>query len=124
MALGEVKYKWGDATAVVTLSDNERLGVAFKWDGKIPATFTRARMQSVEPLWKDPTLPELPGNRLTFKHAIDAEDSSQSNWIANILNLFNVAARQRGIITRTASPDFSFRTTPPDYSVPEVQAPA
>lgn len=124
MALGEVKYKWGDATAVVTLSDFERLGVAFKFDGKIPATFTRARMQAVEPLWKDPTLPRLPTDRVKFKHTIEAEDASQSNWIANILNLFNVAARQRGIITRTASPDFSFRTTPPDYSVPEVQAPA
>lgn len=121
MALGEVKYKWGDAVATITLSARERLGVAFKWEGKTPATFTRARMQAVEPLWKDSTLPLLTTDRVKFKHRIEAEDASQANWIANVLNLFNVAARQRGIITRTASPDFSFRTTPPDYSVPEVQ---
>lgn len=122
MALGRITYKWGDSLAEVKADSSISLGVSFKWDGRAPATFTRAKLQVVEPLHRDSTRPALPVERLTFKRdpGLDAGDAW---WIADVLSLFNVEARSRGIITRTASPDFSFRTTPPDYSQPELIPP-
>ena len=122
MALGRITYKWGDSVAEVKADSSVALGVSFKWAGKAPATFMRAKLQVVEPFHKDTTRPALPVDRLKFKRdpGLDAGDAW---WIADVLSLFNVEARSRGIITRTASPDFSFRTTPPDYSQPELIPP-
>ena len=123
MALARITYKWGDAVAEVKADSSVSLGVSFKWEGgKAPATFTRAKLQVVEPFHKDTTRPALPVENVNFKRdpGLDAGDAW---WIADVLSLFNVEARSRGIITRTASPDFSFRTTPPDYSQPELITP-
>ena len=124
MALGKITYKWGESRAEVVQDQTTRLGVRFRWEGKTPATFTRARLQRVEPQHRDVTRPRLPSTRITYKREITDEDAGDAYWIADILSLFNVEARERGIITRTASPDFSFRTTPPDYSLPELHEPA
>lgn len=123
MALGTITYKWGDSVATVEQDAENLLGIRFRWQGKTPATFTRARMQEVEPEFRTATRPRLPEDRFTLKRELDLDDTGDAYWIADILSLFNIAARARGIITRTASPDFSFRTTPPDYSLPEVVFP-
>ncbi len=123
MALGTIRYKWGDSVAEVVPDVSKVLGVSFKWQGKTPATFTRARLQETEPTFRDTTRPRLSSERVTYKREISEADAGDAWWIADVLSLFNVEARSRGIITRTSSPDFSFRTTPPDYSQPELVAP-
>ncbi len=123
MALGRINYKWGDNVAEVRADASTVLGVSFKWDGRAPATFTRAKLQEIEPLFRDTTRPRLEVDRVTYKREVSEADAGDAWWIADVLSLFNVEARSRGIITRTASPDFSFRTTPPDYSQPELVPP-
>ena len=123
MALGTIRYKWGDSVAEVVPNVSTVLGVSFKWQGKTPATFTRARLQEVEPLFRDTTRPQLDSDRVTYKREISEADAGDAWWIADVLSLFNIEARSRGIITRTASPDFSFRTTPLDDAQPELIAP-
>jgi len=123
MALGTIRYKWGDSVAEVVPDASKVLGVSFKWQGKTPATFTRAKLQEVEPLFRDTTRPRIDHSRVTYKQEISDADAGDAWWIADVLSLFNVEARSRGIITRTSSPDFSFRTTPPDYSQPELVPP-
>lgn len=120
MALGRIVYKWGEAVAEVVADSDNLLGIRFVWEGKTPATFTQARLQEVEPLFRDPTRGRLPNSRINYKREVEQMDAGDAYWIADILSLFNVAARQRNIITRTQSPDFSFRTTPPNYAEPEV----
>ena len=110
----------GDAVADVVQDPTRSLGIKFNWRGKTPATFTRARLQVVEDEHRDSTRPYLSERRVTLKKDLNSDDAGDAHVIADVLSLFNVEARTRGIITRTASPDFSFRTTPPDYTVPEL----
>lgn len=120
MALGTITYKWGDAVATVEQDAETLTGLRFRWQGKTPATFTRARVEEVEPEFRDPTRPKLPDDRINYKRELEPVDAGDAYWIADVLSLFNVAARAAGIITRTQSPDFSFRTTPPKYAQPEI----